>query len=198
MQMTDLPTSKAQLVLFIINNFNNCINLNTLFFQCMIVRANIYILPNFFPILNYNKSVVQADLFKLRCESCQIPVINTDSYAYACLSSFPLKRSHDQQNKKAYTKRAWIWKGYQITANQIELLVLSCKSPGMGEIGIRNREYLIAIILCRIFNGRSWMSWVFATDYLGDFCPDFGVPINNTHRTFINIFWVNKMRVIHS
>ena len=24
MQMTDLPTSKAQLVLFIINNFNNC------------------------------------------------------------------------------------------------------------------------------------------------------------------------------
>ena len=59
MQMTDLPTSKAQLVLFIINNFNNCINLNTLlFFQCMIVRANIYVnyvLPNLFPILNYNK-----------------------------------------------------------------------------------------------------------------------------------------------
>ena len=100
--MTDLPTSKAQLVLFIINNFNNCINLNTfLFFQCMIVRANIYVLPNLFPILNYNKSVVQADLFKLRCESCQSQVINTDSYAYACLSSFPLKRSHDQQNKKA-------------------------------------------------------------------------------------------------
>ena len=66
MQMTDLPTSKAKLVLFIINNFNNCINLNTLFFQCMIVRANIYVLPNLFPILNYNKSVVQADLFKLR------------------------------------------------------------------------------------------------------------------------------------
>ena len=66
MQMTDLPTSKAQLVLFI-NNFNNCISLNTfLFFQCMIVRANIYVLPNLFPILNYNKSVVQADLFKLR------------------------------------------------------------------------------------------------------------------------------------
>ena len=32
MQMTDLPTSKAQLVLFIINNFNNCINLNTFFY----------------------------------------------------------------------------------------------------------------------------------------------------------------------
>ena len=31
MQMTDLPTSKAQLVLFIINNFNNCKKLNTLF-----------------------------------------------------------------------------------------------------------------------------------------------------------------------
>ena len=97
--MTDLPTSKTQLVLFIINNFNNCINLNTfLFFQCFF---NIYVLPNLFPILNYNKSVVQADLFKLRCESCQSPLINTDSYAYACLSSFPLKRSHDQQNKKA-------------------------------------------------------------------------------------------------
>ena len=82
MQMIDLPTSKAQLVLFIINNFNNCINLNTfLFFQCMIVRANIYVLPNLFPILNYNKSVVQADLFKLQCESCRSPVINTDSYA---------------------------------------------------------------------------------------------------------------------
>ena len=102
MQMTDLPTSKAQLVLFIVNNFNNCKKLNTfLFFQCMIVCANIYVLPNLFPILNYNKSVVQADLFKLRCETCQSPVINTDSYAYACLSSFPLKRSHDQQNKKA-------------------------------------------------------------------------------------------------
>ena len=100
MQMTDLSTSKAQLVLFIINNFNNCINLKLfLFFQCMIVRANIYVLPNLFPILNYNKSVMQADLFKLRCESCQSLVINTDSYA--CLSSFPLKRSHDQQNKKA-------------------------------------------------------------------------------------------------
>ena len=66
----------------------------------MIVSANIYDLPNLFPILNYNKSIVQADLFKLRCESCLSPVINTDSYAYACLSSFPL-RSHDQQNKKA-------------------------------------------------------------------------------------------------
>ena len=107
MQMTDLPISKAQLVLFIINNFNNCKVLNTfLFFQCMIVRANIYVLPNLFPILNYNKSVVQADLFKLRCETCQSPVINTDSYAYACLSSFPLKRSHDQQNKKSVNKKS--------------------------------------------------------------------------------------------
>ena len=67
----------------------------------MIICANIYVLPNLFPILNYNKSVVQADLFKLWCETCQSPVINTDSYAYACLSSFPLKRSHEQQNKKA-------------------------------------------------------------------------------------------------
>ena len=55
----------------------------------------------FISYFDYNKSVVQADLFKLRCETCQSPVINTDSYAYACLSSFPLKRSHDQQNKKA-------------------------------------------------------------------------------------------------
>ena len=70
----------------------------------MIIRANIYVLPNLFPILNYNKSVVQADLFKLRCETCQSPVINTDSYAYACLSSFPLKRSHDQQNKNVNKK----------------------------------------------------------------------------------------------
>ena len=46
-------------------------------------------------------------------------------------------------------------KGYQITANQIELLVLSCQNPGMGEIGMKNHEYLIAIILFRIFNGRS-------------------------------------------
>ena len=36
------------------------------------------------------------------------------------------------------------------------------------------------------------------TDYLGDFCTDFGVPINNTHWIFINVFWVNKVRVIHS
>ena len=99
MQMTDLPTSKAQLVLFIINNFNNCINLNTfLFFQCMIVRANIYVLPNLFPILNYSCA---GWFIQVTVESCQSPVINTDSYAYACLSSFPLKRSHDQQNKKA-------------------------------------------------------------------------------------------------
>ena len=93
MQMTDLPTSKAQLVLFIINNFNNCKKLNTfLFFQCMIVCANIYVLPNLFPILNYNKSVVQADLFKLRCETCQSLVINTDSYAYVWVVS--LWRDH--------------------------------------------------------------------------------------------------------
>ena len=35
------------------------------------------------------------------------------------------------------------------------LLVLSCQNPGMGEVGIKNHEYLIAIILFRIFNGRS-------------------------------------------
>ena len=63
MQMTDLPTSKAQLVLFIINNFNNCKKLNTfLFFQCMIVCANIYVLPNLFPILNYNTRDVRNEL----------------------------------------------------------------------------------------------------------------------------------------
>ena len=83
MQMTDLPTLKAQLVLFIINNFNNCINLNTfLFFQCMIVRANIYVLPNLFPILNYNKSVVQADLFKLRLSK------SGNQYRFICICLF--------------------------------------------------------------------------------------------------------------
>ena len=156
MQMTYLPASKAQLVLFIINNFNNCINLNTfLFFQCMIVRANIYILPNLFPILNYNKSVVQADLFKFWCESCQSPVISTDSYAYACLSSFPLKRYHMISKIK---KRIQNEHGHEkdIKLLQIRsLLVLSCQNPGMGEIGIKSHEYLIAIILFHIFNGRS-------------------------------------------
>ena len=117
----------------------------------MIIRANIYVLPNLFPILNYNKSVVQADLFKLRCQTCQSPVINTDSYAYACLSSFPLKRSHDQQNKNVNKKSM----DMKRTANQTKLLVLSCQNPGMGEIGKKNHEYLIAIILFRIFNGRS-------------------------------------------
>ena len=38
MQMTDLPTSKAQLVLFIINNFNNCKKLNTFLFFSMYDR----------------------------------------------------------------------------------------------------------------------------------------------------------------
>ena len=81
MQMTDLPTSKAQLVLFIINNFNNCINLNTfLFFQCMIVRANIYVLPNLFPILNYNKSVVQVTVWVLSKSSNQ--------YRFICICLF--------------------------------------------------------------------------------------------------------------
>ena len=85
MQMTNLPTSKAQLGFFIINNFNYCINLNTfLFFQCMIVSANIYDLPNLFPILNYNKSVVQADLFKLRCESC----LSGNQYRFICICLF--------------------------------------------------------------------------------------------------------------
>ena len=70
----------------------------------MIVRANIYVLPNLFPILNYNKSVVQADLFKLRCESCQSPVINTDSYAYACLSSFPLKSKQKEHGQEKVIK----------------------------------------------------------------------------------------------
>ena len=56
--------------------------------------------------------------------------------------------------KKRKQKKHGHKKGYQITTNQIELLVLSCQNPGMGEIGIKN-EYLIAIILFRIFNGRS-------------------------------------------
>ena len=81
MQMTDVPTSKAQLVLFIINNFNNCINLNTfLFFQCMIVRANIYVLPNLFPILNYNKSVVQVTVWVLSKSGNQ--------YRFICICLF--------------------------------------------------------------------------------------------------------------
>ena len=43
MQMTDLPTSKAQLVLFISNNFNNCINLNTFFIFSMYDRSCQYL-----------------------------------------------------------------------------------------------------------------------------------------------------------
>ena len=50
-----------------------------------------YKITNLFPILNYGKSVVQADLFKLQCVKrviLQSPVINTDSDAYACLSVY--------------------------------------------------------------------------------------------------------------
>ena len=64
-------------------------------------------ITNFFPKLNYSKSVVQADLFKLWCVKrvmSQKPVINTDSDAYACLNSFPFYRSRDQQNKKRKQK----------------------------------------------------------------------------------------------
>ena len=43
MQMTDLPTSKAQLVLFIINNFNNCKKLNTFFIFSMYDRLCQYL-----------------------------------------------------------------------------------------------------------------------------------------------------------
>ena len=131
--MTDPPTSKAQLVLFIINNFNNCKKLNTfLFFQCIIVCANIYVLPNLFPILNYNKSVVQADLFKLWCETCQSPVINTDSYAYACLSSFPLKRSHDQQNKKSVNKKSMDMKRISNYCNSDGVACFELTEPWYG------------------------------------------------------------------
>ena len=45
--------------------------------------------------MNYDKSVVQADLFKLQCVKrvmSQGLVVSTDSDAYACLSSFPLDR----------------------------------------------------------------------------------------------------------
>ena len=59
-----------------------------------------YKITNLFPILNYCKSVAQADLFKLQSVKrviLQRTVINTDSDAYACLSSFPSYRSHDQQ-----------------------------------------------------------------------------------------------------
>ena len=43
MQMTDLPSSKAQLVLFIINNFNNCKKLNTFFIFSMYDRSCQYL-----------------------------------------------------------------------------------------------------------------------------------------------------------
>ena len=62
-----------------------------------------YKITNLFPVLNYGKSAAQADLFKVtHCMKrviSQSPVINTDSDAYSCLSSFPLYRSRDQQNK---------------------------------------------------------------------------------------------------
>ena len=57
--------------------------------------------------------------------------------------------------KKRKQKKHGHEKDIKITTNQIELLVLSCQNPGMGELGIKNHEYLIAIILFRIFNGRS-------------------------------------------
>ena len=47
-----------------------------------------YKITNLFPILNYSKSVGQADLFKLQHVKRVIllsPVINTDSDAYASL-----------------------------------------------------------------------------------------------------------------
>ena len=65
-------------------------------------------ITNLFPILNYDKSVAQADLFKLQGVKrviLQSPVINTDSDAYACLSSFPSYRSRDQQIKKNINKK---------------------------------------------------------------------------------------------
>ena len=46
----------------------------------------LYKITNLFPILNYGKSVAQADLFKLQCVKrviLQSLVINTDSDAYA-------------------------------------------------------------------------------------------------------------------
>ena len=64
-----------------------------------------YQITNLFPTLKYAKSVAQADLFKLRCVKrgmSQSQAINIDSDA--CLSSFPLYRSHDQQNKKRKQK----------------------------------------------------------------------------------------------
>ena len=67
----------------------------------------------------------------------------------------------------------------------------------MGEIVIKNHGHLTANDLCCVFNRRLCMSRVFATDYLGDFCPDFGVPIYNTHQIFKNAFWVKKVHVIH-
>ena len=143
---------------------------------------------------------MQADLFKLQCVKqviLQSPVINTDSDAYACLSSFLCTDKVISKNKKSKQKQAWTWKGYWITANQIEQLVLSCQNHGMGKIGIKNHGNLTAIDLCCILNGRSCVSWVFATDYLGHFYPDFGVPINNMRQIFKNVCWVKKEWVIH-
>ena len=62
-----------------------------------------YQITNLFPISNYSISFAQADLFKFGCVKrimSQGLVIKRDSDAYACLSSFPLYRSHDQQNKQ--------------------------------------------------------------------------------------------------
>ena len=104
MQMTNLHTSKAQLVLFIINNFNNCINLNTfLFFPCMIVRAIIYVLPNLFPILNYNKSVLQADLFKLRLSLVKA---RQSIQIHMHMPVWVVSLWRDQQNKKSVNKKS--------------------------------------------------------------------------------------------
>ena len=62
-----------------------------------------YKITNLFTILDYGKSVAQDDLFKLQCVRqviSQSLVINRDTDAYACSSSFSLYRSCDQQNKK--------------------------------------------------------------------------------------------------
>ena len=67
-----------------------------------------YKITSLFPILNYDKSVAQTDLFKLQCVKrviSQSLVINTNSDVYACLGSFHLYRSRDQQNKKHRQKR---------------------------------------------------------------------------------------------
>ena len=66
----------------------------------------------------------------------------------------------------------------------------------MGKIGIKNHGYLTAIDLCCAFKCQSRVSRVFMTHYLGDFCPDFGVPINSTHQIFKNVFWVKKKKSV--